>query len=179
MVDNLGWESILKKMLRKAIVILIVVLLAFPVLAKLSFEIGEPAPVFELPALNGKIVSSDKVLGKNATVLYFFTSWSRSCQNEVLFLKDLYKEYNNDGLEIVGISFDRKLENLASFINENGITFALLHDKKLKTIKDFRILIIPTLFVLDQAGNINNLYVDFDQNVAEAITKDIKKLLVP
>lgn len=166
-------------MIRKAIIILVVALLAFPALAVSSLEIGELAPRIELPAFDGKIVSLNNVLGKNATILYFFTSWSKSCQNEVLFLQDIYKENSDNGLEIIGVSFDRKLENLTSFINENGVKFTILHDKKLKTIKDFRVLVIPTLFVLDYAGNIKNIYVDFDKNVEEAIAKEIKKLLVP
>jgi peroxiredoxin len=54
-----------------------------------------------------------------------------------------------------------------------------LHDKKLETLKDFRILILPTLFVIDQSGNINSIFVDFDENVQKAVLTETEKLLKP
>ena len=163
-------------MFRKAIIILIVVLVGISASAKPALKVGSPSPSFELPNLEGKTVSLSDYLGKKVIVLSFFASWSRSCQQEILFLQDLSK---NKGLKILGVSFDRKLKNLKSFINENTIGFEILHDKKLKTLKDFRILIIPTLFVIDKEGNIKSIYVDFDKNVKKAVSKEVQKLLAP
>ena len=132
-----------------------------------------------MPNLYGKTVSLERYLGKNITILSFFTSWSKSCRQELFFLKELHKKYSKKGFKIIGISFDRKLKKLQPFINENNIRFEILHDKKLKTLKDFRILIIPTLFVIDKEGNIKSIYVDFDKNVEKAVTKEIQKLLAP
>ncbi len=163
-------------MFRKAAIILIVLLLGISASAKPALKVGSPSPSFDLPNLEGKTVSLKDYLGKKVIVLSFFASWSKSCQQEILFLQDLSK---NKGLKILGVSFDRKLKNLKSFINENKIGFEILHDKKLKTLKDFRILIIPTLFVIDKEGIIKSIYVDFDQNVKKAVSKEVQKLLVP
>ncbi|MEE8637544.1 MAG: peroxiredoxin family protein [Candidatus Margulisiibacteriota bacterium] len=163
-------------MFRKAAIILIVLLLGISASAKSALKVGSPSPSFDLPNLEGKTVSLKDYLGKKVIVLSFFASWSKSCQQEILFLQDLSK---NKGLKILGVSFDRKLKNLKSFINENKIGFEILHDKKLKTLKDFRILIIPTLFVIDKEGIIKSIYVDFDQNVKKAVSKEVQKLLVP
>lgn len=166
-------------MFRKAVVILIIALLAIPALAKPVLKVGSPSPSFSLPNLNGKTVSLEEYLGKKVIVLSFFASWSKSCQEEILFLQDLHKKYRWKGVKVIGVSFDRKLKKLNSFVNENNIRFEILHDKKLKTLKDFRILIIPTLFVIDKEGNIKSIYVDFDKNVEKALSKEIQKLLVP
>ena len=163
-------------MFRKATIILIVLLLGISASAKPALKVGSPSPSFELPNLEGKMVSLSDHLGKKVIILSFFASWSKSCQQEILFLQDLSE---NKELKILGISFDRKLKNLKSFINENKIGFEILHDKKLKTLKDFRILIIPTLFVIDKEGNIKSIYVDFDQNVKKAVSKEVQKLLAP
>ena len=79
----------------------------------------------------------------------------------------------NKGLKILGVSFDRKLKSLKSFVNENNLGFEILHDKKLRTLKDFRILIIPTLFVIDKEGSVKSIYVDFDQNVKKAASAKV------
>ena len=163
--------------MRKAAVIFIIALLAVSAQAKPALEIGQAPASFTLSDTRGKTVSLKDYLGKKTIILSFFASWSESCQEEVLFLRELYDKYKTKGLKIMGISFDRKTEKLKSFINENSIEFDILHDKKLKTLRDFRILIIPTLLVIDQKGNLKSIYVDFDKNVKTAVTKEIKKLL--
>lgn len=149
---------------------MVIALLATPVLAK---------PAFELPDLAGKTIFLKEYLGKEVVILSFFTSWSKSCQKEIDFLKETSKQYKDKNLEIIGISFDRKLEDLKEFVAKNEIDFGILHDKRLKTLKDFRIIIIPTLLIIDKEGNITNTYVDFDENVREAVSKEIEKILKP
>lgn len=163
-------------MFRKTAIILIILLVGISASAKPALKVGSPSPSFELPNLEGKTVSLSDYLGKKVIVLSFFASWSKSCQQEILFLQDLSK---NKGLKILGVSFDRKLKNLKSFINENTIGFEILHDKKLRTLKDFRILIIPTLFVIDKEGLVKSIYVDFDKNVKKAVSKEVQRLLAP
>jgi peroxiredoxin len=166
-------------MLRKAIIFLMVALLALPALARPLLNTGSPVPSFELPDQDGKMVYLENYLGRGIILLSFFASWSKSCQQETAFLEELHQEYMDKGTTVMGVSYDRKLNDLQEYIDENKIDFPILHDNKLTTLKDFRILIIPTLFVIDQEGNINSIYVDFDDNVKEAVSKDIQKLLSP
>jgi peroxiredoxin len=166
-------------MLRKAILILLVLLVGMSASAKPAIKAGAPPPNFELSNLQGETVELEAYLNKNIIVLSFFTSWSRSCVQEIDFLQELFDQHKTRNVKIIGVSFDRKLTDLKSFVHENGIKFEILHDKKLKTLKDYRILIIPTLFLIDINGNIKNIYVDFDKNVKEAVAKEIQKLLAP
>ena len=166
-------------MFRKAIIISIIIFIGISASAKPILKLGSPSPSFELPNLNGETVSLEDFLSKKVIALSFFASWSKSCQEEIFFLQSLHKKYKYKGLKIVGVSFDRKLEALKSFVRENDFEFEILYDKKLKTLKDFRILIIPTLFVIDREGKIKRIYVDFDKNVEKALSKEIQKLLAP
>ena len=169
-----------KAMLKKAFILLIIAaFLALPALAKPSLKIGAPPPSLSLPDLNGKMIALENYLGEKIIILSFFASWSKSCQEETLFLNELDRKYSAKGVKVIGVSFDRKLKGLESFISENQIRFESLHDKKLKTLKDFRILIITTLFVIEGDGNLANIYVDFDENVEKAVSQEIKQLLVP
>jgi len=158
-------------MFRKAIFLLLLVLFALPAIAEPASRIS-----LELPNLKGEMVSLNNYLGKNTIILSFFASWSKSCQEEVLFLNDLNDKYSKKGIKVIGISFDKTLDQLKTFITQNQIGFEVLYDKKLKTLKDFRILIIPTLLVIDLEGNIKNTYVDFDKNVEEAVSKALRAL---
>jgi len=166
-------------MLRKVVLMLLALALAFPCLAETDLKIGSPPPPFELPNLKNESFSLNHYLGKQITILAFFTSWSKSCQEEINFLKSLRDGEKDKKLEIFGISFDRKIKDLSRFVAENPIDFEILYDRKLATLKDYRIIIIPTLFIIGKDGNIINIYVDFDENVKAAIQRDINQLLPP
>jgi len=167
-------------MFKKAIIITIVALLALPALGKPAFKVGAAAPSFSLPDfLTGKVVSLKDDLGKGPIVLTFFTSWSKSCQEETKFLQGLSKKYAKKGLKVIGIAYDRNPKKLKQFLSKNKINFTVLHDKKLKSIKKFRVLIIPTMVLIDKQGKINNLYIDFDKNIETVVEKEVKKLLAP
>jgi peroxiredoxin len=162
-------------MLKKFLVLFIIALISLPAWA----EIGSPPPPFKLPDLNGRTVMLQDHLKKDAVLISFFTSWSKSCAEEISFLQSLSKKYKEKGLTVIGISFDRKAAELRSFASKNKIDFTILQDRKLQMLKDYRILIIPTLFVIDKEGNIKSIYVDFDQNVEKAVSEEIGRLLNP
>lgn len=146
-------------------------------LAQPVLKVGVPPPLFSLQNLDGKTVSLNSYLANRVIILSFFASWSKSCQQEILFLQELATRYKQENLKIIGISYDRKLAELKGFVSNNNLCIDILPDTKLKTLKDFRILILPTLFVIDKSGNIHNIYVDFDENVKEAVSKEIAQLL--
>lgn len=138
--------------------------------------LAETAPVFTLPALSGGNFSATQVLGHKAAIITFFASWSKPCQAELLWLKDLS---SNDRLAILGIALDKRLDQLKTFINTNAIPFPILLDKKLTTLKDYQVLILPTTVVVDQSGNITKLYVDFDDNIKTAVNQELTRILAP
>ena len=156
-------------MIRKIIVIIAIVLaLISPTIASSALEIGSPPPALKL---------IEPYLGNRVIILNFFASFSKSCNEEALFLQELSDKYGKKGLKVIGVSFDRKSKQLKQFIADNKIDYEVFHDKKLRSLKDYRILILPTLFVIDRTGNIKNIYIDFDENVQEALSKEIKDLL--
>lgn len=166
-------------MTRKTIILItIIALFAFPVIAKSVVKIGFPAPSFSLTNFEGKTVALENYRGRNI-LLSFFTTWSKSGKEEALFLQNLQAKYDKYGLKIIGVSFDRKAGDLTYFIKANQISYEILSDKKLKTLNDFGILVIPTLFVIDKESNVRSIYVDFDKNVKEALKKEVNKLSAP
>lgn len=169
----------LESMFRKILILLLVALLAAPVFAKPVLKVGSPPPSFSLPNLEEKTIALDTYLGKKIVLLSFFASWSKSCQEEIAFLEGLHEQYESKGIKVIGVSYDRKAMELASFVTLNEIELEVLHDQKLKTLKDYRILILPTLYVIDKQGKIKSIYVDFDQNVEKAVSQEIKQLLAP
>lgn len=141
--------------------------------AEVLLEAGSPPPPlklgnFDLNQTSGKV-----------TALVFFASWSKPCQEEIIFIDRLAGRYREAGLKVIAVSFDRKQAELDSFVKANQIDFPVYRDKKLATLKDYRIVILPTLVLINREGKVTGVYVDFDENVSQAVEAEIAKLLAP
>jgi len=159
-------------MVRKLLLILMIGLLVGP-------AFGQRAPSFNLPTIDGGQINLNDYLGKNIIALSFFTSWSDSCQAEITFLQDLERQYQNKGLKVIAVSLDRKTDVLLSFITTNNFNIPIAHDKNVATLKDFKILIMPTLFIINREGELASVFADFDENTRNAATAQIEELLIP
>jgi peroxiredoxin len=136
--------------------------------------IGTAAPDLSLTAVNGHVVNLQDYLGSKKIILVFFTSWSKSCQGELDALNELYRS-NKANLEVVAVSFDKKSQDLKSYLTQANLAFPVLQDKKLASIDPYQIVIIPTTFCLDRDGTIAKVFVDYDDNVKKALEEWLKK----
>lgn len=144
-----------------------------PCIAATMPSVGNPPPELALPNLQNETVNIADFAGK-PVILTFFTSWSKSCSEELAVLNKIYNEYKKQGLKVVAVSFDRKTKVVDEFAKENKLDFELLIDKKLKSLDNYAILIIPTTFVIDREGKLANIYVDFDENVERSIREFVE-----
>ena len=67
---------------------------------------------FSFPNLKGKQVSLDdaKYKGK-VTIVQIMGSWCPNCMDETIFYSDIYKQYRDQGLEVVALAYE-KADNL-------------------------------------------------------------------
>lgn len=72
--------------------------------------LGHKAPDFEKITAKGKILKLSNFKGKYV-LLDFWASWCEPCKKDQLKLKEIFNSYNQQGLEIVGISYDKKKMN--------------------------------------------------------------------
>ena len=86
----------------------------------------EPAPDFELKSLDGRTVKLSDFHGK-VVVLNFWATWCAPCRVETPWLVDFYRQYKEQGLEVVGVSMDDgNQEHVAEFVKEMGINYTVL-----------------------------------------------------
>ncbi|MEK7376199.1 MAG: TlpA disulfide reductase family protein [Candidatus Margulisiibacteriota bacterium] len=159
-----------------ALLILVVVLAAVAWASEASLKVGSPAPELRLTSLSGAAYDLNSAKGKTV-ILSFFTTWSRSCLDQLKFLSALNEKH--PGLDVVAVSFDNKSSLVKSFLEKNALAITALIDKKHKYLDEFHILIIPTAFLIDSSGVLRNIYVDFDETIKESIIADVNGLLAP
>ncbi len=63
---------------------------------------------FSFNDVEGNLVSlSDDRFKDKALIVQIMGSWCPNCMDETRYLKDVYAEYQNQGLEVVGLNFER------------------------------------------------------------------------
>ena len=136
---------------------------------------GKSAPAFTLQDLNGKSVSLADFRGK-VIILDFWATWCPPCIKEIPDFIELYKQYEDKGFAMVGISLDQAgISVVKSFVQKSKINYPIMMTDG-KVDKAYGgITSIPTTFIIDPAGNIRKKYVGY--NSKAVFENDIKALL--
>ena len=117
-------------------------------------EIGAVAPQFSGPSPDGNILALNEVKGK-LTLIDFWAAWCKPCRAENPNIVSVYNEYKNKGLQVVGVSLDRKSEDWLKAIEADGLAWN--HISNLDYFNDpiakmYGVNAIPAAFLLDENG---------------------------
>jgi cytochrome c biogenesis protein CcmG/thiol:disulfide interchange protein DsbE len=139
-----------------------------------SVESVSEAPDFTLPALDGKPFRFSNQRGK-VIILDFWATWCPPCRAELPHFKSLYEQYNQKGLQIVGVALDDGgAEVVRPFVEDNDIKYPILIGNQ-EVVEDYGgIRGIPTTFVVDRKGHIIKKFVGYqDKEVFESAIKEL------
>lgn len=125
---------------------------------------GTPAPDFELPDQNGRLVRLSQYREHSAVVIYFYPKDdTKGCTIEACRFRDDFPRFQATGAEILGISDDSN-ESHGQFASKYNLPFTLLSDKgglvrKLYGVKKtFGIIPGRVTFVIDRAGIVRHIF---------------------
>lgn len=88
---------------------------------------GDQAPRFDLPAENGKTVSSDSLKGKTYFLYFYPKDDTLGCTTEACQLNDNLTQFRTLGVPVLGVSQDDAASHQA-FQKKYGLSFELLTD---------------------------------------------------
>ena len=88
---------------------------------------GDIAPDFSLPASNGEPVSLKDFDSKKVVLFFYPKDNTPGCIKEVCSLRDVYKEIQDEGVVLLGVSAD-SLKSHDNFISKYNLPFLLLSD---------------------------------------------------
>ena len=117
---------------------------------------GDPPIEFTLEDLAGNKKSLADYRGQWVW-LVFWATWCSVCKGEMPTLESLYQEFKDKNLTVLGISVDQDKNALKSYIQENSITFPILHDFSNKVASQYKASGVPTVYLLSPDGKLVGL----------------------
>ena len=176
---NQNNKSMMQRFMPQIIFGLLVVLLAVgltmdPRLVP-SPLIGKPAPVFELPLLNGEGVFSNEDLKGHVTLLNVWASWCYACQQEHETVKHLARS----GMRVIGFNYKDKKQDAQQWLAQLGNPYQLvIVDEDGRAGIDWGVYGAPETFLVDQQGIIRHKVIGpvSDQQNFDELMAAIKKI---
>jgi len=145
---------------------------------------SDRAPSFEYIDMEGKPVTLDSFKG-DYLLIDFWAGWCVPCVKNLPELKSLHQKYNKEGLEILGVSFDRSKKDWKKGVANHEIAswkqiyVGLDNVKEKGSISEkFDIQPIPAYILIDKEGKIIDRYLNAssdDKNFNE-LTMKIEQL---
>lgn len=119
-------------------------------------EVGEIAPDFTAPSIEGyDITLSEELSRHKLTLLDFWAAWCRPCRIENPNLVRLYKSYNNDGFNIIGVSLDRTKDQWEKAIEDDNLLWTQVSNLNFwndPVARRYSIRSIPQSYLINKEG---------------------------
>ena len=143
--------------------------------------VGTKAP--DLVDPTHKVHPIDDFRGR-CLVLDFFASWCGDCRKDMPEMKKLYTQYDIQGVNFIGISFDTDADKLQEYMDKEQMPWRVLSElekmKDSKMAKDYHIQWIPTMYLLDTEGHVVLATVEIEKLKAKLEElKKANKLVAP
>jgi thiol-disulfide isomerase/thioredoxin len=94
-------------------------------------------------------------LGDKVTLIHFWATWCPACRSELPKIRTVYDEFNAQGFEIIGVSFDDNQQMLRAFSRLYRLSWPQFYDGggwDNAVNKTFGIKQLPTMYLVDKRG---------------------------
>ena len=122
-------------------------------------RVGEPAPSFDLPTLNGNRITLQSLRGKTV-VINAWATWCPPCRQETPDLIAAYKRLSAKGVVFVGVDSTEKADVIQAFVTAKNIKWTQAIDSDKSFLKAYDVRYFPTTLVIDPQGILRMRYVD-------------------
>lgn len=137
-------------------------------------EIGRPAPAFELPDLEGNLVSLEEFRGK-IVLVDFWASWCGPCRMTMPMLERLGREYA-DSMVLLALNLQETPEVVAEYVRSQSIRTRVLLDEEGSAGMAYGTESIPMHFLIDREGILRQVHAGYYSGMEADLRNEIEAL---
>ncbi|MGD2207037.1 MAG: TlpA disulfide reductase family protein [Anaerolineae bacterium] len=136
-----------------AVGVVVVVLLAHALLTRPSAppQVGSQVPDFQLTTLDNSPARLSDLRGQ-VVVINFFASWCAPCREEASDLEQTWREYDDQGVQFLGIAYKDAKSKAQAFLDEFDVTYPSVVEPGNRTAHAYGVTGVPETFIVDQEG---------------------------
>ena len=140
--------------------------------SKNMLKIGDKMPHFEVVDQDGKIVTSNDLLGRK-TIIYFYPKDNTSgCTAEACNLRDNHQALIAKGYNVVGVSKDSAASH-RKFIDKFELPFTLLADTSTQMQQAFGVWAEKSLYGRKYMGTLRRTFIFDEQGILTEIIEKV------
>lgn len=134
------------------------------------------APDFTLKTLDNREITLSELKGK-AILLDFWATWCGPCRESIPHLIQLYKTYQEKGLEVIGMNMDRgDIDTVRHFVKSVDIPYPILITTE-DVVRDYGVIGLPTTIFIDKTGKIREKIPGFNSSIARQMAAKAEELV--
>jgi peroxiredoxin len=137
---------------------------------------GTQAPGFSLMDMTGGAITLEQFKGK-VVFLDFWAPWCIPCRDELPELDSFYRKFQHEGFIVIGIAVDASTEGVAKFLQKVPVSFPVLVDSKGTVAEAYRLVNMPTGYLIGRDGIIRHSYKGFGKELLPRYEKELSELL--
>lgn len=141
-----------------------------------DLKVGDIIPDFEVVMSDGRLVTDDD-LKENVSVVMFFHTSCKDCQQALPIMQRIYDEYASESLQIVLISRGEDKESICTYWNENCLKMPYSAQNDKKVYRKFASTRIPRIYVNEKGGIIRHIFTDDPVPSYGAIKKSLENVV--
>ncbi|GIN89490.1 thiol-disulfide oxidoreductase ResA [Siminovitchia terrae] len=114
---------------------------------------GDMAPDFVLEDLNGDKHQLSSYKGKGV-FLNFWGTWCKPCEREMPYMNNQYKEFKDQGVEILAVNVGEPEFQINKFVKKHGLDFPVLKDKSKDIMNMYGVFNLPATLLVNPEGKV-------------------------
>lgn len=139
-------------------------------------SVGDPAPSFQLPGVDGKTYSLEDVKGKPVAISIFAT-WCPPCRMELPDLQArIYERMKEKGVAAFAISGGEDMQTVKQFAEQAGLTLPILVDSAGTAVENFGGQYLPRMVILDKDHKVHSLHVGYSPESFDKVVAEVEEL---
>jgi len=139
--------------------------------------LGQAAPDFKLPLLDGGEVDLAAHKGKSVVVLYFWTSRSTLCCKAMPVVVEVTKAYKDKGVVLLALNQGEAAARIRAFLEDAGLEVQVALDADGKVAGLYGVRSVPQVVVVGKDGTVQAAHVGLGDDFKEKLTRELDALV--